>query len=389
MGLLELSAWGYVALTLILTHITIVSVTVFFHRHQAHRALDLHPAVSHFFRFWLWLTTGMVTCQWVAVHRKHHACVETPDDPHSPKIYGIRKVLLEGTELYRVGAADQETLDKYGFGTPDDWIERNLYTAHTKWGITSVLVVLLVLFGPIGLTIWAIQMLWIPFWAAGVVNGLGHYWGYRNFECDDASTNICPWGILIGGEELHNNHHAFASSARLSNKWWELDVGWMYIRTFEFLGLARVKKLAPRPAYTPGKALVDCETVTAIVTSHLHVMARYAREVVRRVHKEELRKAEGPARRMLKHTRRLITREESRLDEHARHRLQGALEHSQALQVVYRFKQDLQQLWKERAATQESLLHALQEWCRQAESTGIKALEDFALSLRGYVLQPA
>lgn len=388
-GLLDIPVWGCVIYTLVVTHITIVTVTVFLHRYQAHRALDLHPAIEHFFRFWLWLTTGMVTRQWVAVHRKHHACVETKDDPHSPQVYGVKKLLLEGTELYRVGTKDQETLEKYGHGTPDDWIERNVYTKHAKVGVGSMLVIDVLLFGPLGLTVWAVQMLWIPIFAAGIVNGLGHYWGYRNFECPDASTNISPWGILIGGEELHNNHHAFASSAKLSSKWWEFDIGWMYIKIFARLRLARVKKLAPQPVLAIGKDGLDVDTVRAIIANHLHIMARYAREVVGQVHKEELRKATGDVRDVLKATKGWLTREESRLNDAAKDHLARAFLHSHPLETVYEFKVQLQRLWQERTASYESLLAALQVWCRQAEETGITALQEFAQSLRGYTLQPA
>jgi len=331
----------------------------------------------------------MVTRQWVAVHRKHHACVETKDDPHSPQVYGIKKLLLEGTELYRAGTKDQETLEKYGHGTPDDWMERNVYTKHGKFGVGSMLVINVLLFGPLGLTVWAVQMLWIPIFAAGIVNGLGHYWGYRNFECPDASTNISPWGILIGGEELHNNHHAFASSAKLSSKRWEFDIGWMYIKIFALLGLARVKKLAPQPVLTIGKDGLDVDTVRAIIANHLHIMARYAREVVRQVHKEELRKATGDVRDVLKATKGWLTREESRLNDDAKDHLARAFLHSHSLETVYEFKVQLQRLWQERTASYESLLAALQVWCRQAEETGITALQEFAHSLRGYTLQPA
>jgi stearoyl-CoA desaturase (delta-9 desaturase) len=244
-GLFPLPWWGYVAITLILTHVTIAAVTIFLHRCQAHRGLDLHPAVSHFFRFWLWLTTGMVTKEWVSIHRKHHAKVETADDPHSPQTRGIETLLLRGAELYRDEAKNTETLAKYGHGTPNDWLERNLYTRFSWQGVGVMLVIDLALFGPIGATIWAVQMLWIPVTAAGIINGIGHYWGYRNFACNDASANIVPWGIIIGGEELHNNHHTYATSAKLSNKWYEFDIGWMYIRILETLGLARVKRIAP------------------------------------------------------------------------------------------------------------------------------------------------
>lgn len=388
-GLLDLPVWGYVAVALLLTHITIAAVTIYLHRHQAHRALDLHPAAAHFFRFWLWLTTGMVTKEWAAVHRKHHARVETADDPHSPQIEGIGKLLLEGAELYRKAARDPEVLEKFGHGTPDDWVERNVYNRHTWLGIFLMLVINVALFGPLGLTIWAAQMAWIPFFAAGIINGVGHYWGYRNYESADASTNIVPWGVLIGGEELHNNHHAFATSAKFSSKWWEFDLGWLYIRILSALGLARIKRVAPRPQLQPDKAGVDLDTVRAVFTNRMHVMAQYARDVVARVHREELKRADGYGRRLLKRARALLTREESLLDERARERLESVLRHSQSLTVVYQFRVRLQAIWKQRAASQENLIHSLQEWCRQAEATGINALAEFAQRLRGYSMQPA
>jgi stearoyl-CoA desaturase (delta-9 desaturase) len=388
-GLVELPWWGYAAVTLLLTHVTIASVTIYLHRHQAHRALSLHPVASHFFRFWLWLTTGMVTKEWVAVHRKHHARVETADDPHSPQRFGIRKVLLEGTELYRAEAGNAETLRKYGHGAPDDWIERNLYTRRSACGVGVMLAVDLLLFGPIGLTMWAIQMLWIPVTAAGVINGAGHYWGYRNFETPDASTNIVPWGVVIGGEELHNNHHAFASSAKLSNKWWELDIGWLYIRVLTALGLAQVKKLAPKPVLVPGKRRVDVDTLSAVITNRMQIMSGYAKNVVGRVYKDEVRRADASRRWVLRHARSLLVREESRLSDDARRRLEWALSHSPSLRVVYQYKTQLAAIWQERTASQERLLHALQDWCRRAEATGIRALQEFARRLPEYSVQPA
>src|SRR5882724_3959710 len=276
-GLVDLPWWGYILTTLLLTHITIASVTIFLHRHQAHRALDLHPVASHFFRFWLWLTTGQVTKEWASIHRKHHAKCETVDDPHSPQILGIKKVLLEGAELYRKESKNLETLEKYGYGTPDDWLEHNLYTKHTSKGIGLMLVIDLLLFGPIGLTIWAVQMAWIPLTAAGIINGGGHYWGYRNFQTVDASTNLLPWGILIGGEELHNNHHAYGTSAKLSNKWYEFDIGWLYIRTMETLRLAKVLRVAPKVRMDAGKMACDAATLQAIITHRYDVVAKFAK----------------------------------------------------------------------------------------------------------------
>jgi len=383
-GLVSLPWWGYVVVALILTHITIASVTIFLHRHQAHRALDLHPVVSHFFRFWLWLTTGMVTKEWAAIHRKHHAKCETPDDPHSPVVLGIRKVLLEGSELYRAEAKNQETLDKYGHGTPSDWIERNLYTRHSAKGIVLMLLINVALFGPIGITIWAVQMIWIPIFAAGVINGIGHYWGYRNYECTDAATNIVPWGILIGGEELHNNHHTFASSAKLSSKWYEFDIGWFYIRTLETLGLARVKKIPPELTYDKAKDHIDLETVRAVINARYRLMSQFARDVLKRVHRQEVRNGaiDKAALALVKRAKRLMVREPRLLDEGARARLQRALEQSQTLQTVYTMKQKLADVWQRSATTQDQLVQALQDWCREAEATGIQALKDFAAKLR-------
>jgi stearoyl-CoA desaturase (delta-9 desaturase) len=388
-GLLQLSVWELVAVTLVMTHVTIAAVTIFLHRHQAHRGLDLHPLPSHFFRFWLWLSTGMVTKDWVAIHRKHHAKVETTDDPHSPQVFGLRKLLLQGAELYRAEAKKQDTLDNYGHNTPDDWLERNIYTPRTGWGIRIMLIIDLMLFGAAGLAIWAVQMIWIPVTAAGVINGVGHWWGYRNYESPDASTNIMPWGILIGGEELHNNHHAFGSSAKLSSKWWEFDIGWFYIRTLETLGLARVKKVAVEPVMVQTKHMVDMDTVKAVITHRMRVMAHYAQDVLAHVHAEEVRIAQGAYRSLLKRARGLLVREESLLNEDARAKLQAVLSQSAQLQTVYQYKQRLQQIWQRSAETHENLLHALQDWCKQAEATGIKALQEFARKLRAYSLQPA
>ena len=227
--------------TLIATHITIVAVTLFLHRSQAHRSVQFHPAVAHFFRFWLWLTTGMVTKQWVAVHRKHHRFSDEPGDPHSPHVYGIKQVFFKGAVLYHAASKDKVMVDTYGVGTPADWVEHNLYSAHSRLGIGILLVLNIIVFGWIGAIIWGVQMIWIPFWAAGVVNGVGHWWGYRNGETKDRSRNIVPWGIVIGGEELHNNHHLDPASARLSRRWWEFDIGYMYIRLLSALRLATVK----------------------------------------------------------------------------------------------------------------------------------------------------
>jgi stearoyl-CoA desaturase (delta-9 desaturase) len=387
-GIADLSLWQALLAALALTHVTIAAVTIYLHRHQAHRALDLHPVVSHFFRFWLWLTTGMVTREWVAIHRKHHAKCETADDPHSPQVRGIRKVLWEGAELYQAEAANAETLEKYGHGTPSDWLERNLYGRYNTIGIGLMLLIDLLLFGLAGIAVWGIQMLWIPFFAAGVINGIGHWWGYRNYEVPDASSNIVPWGILIGGEELHNNHHTFASSAKLSSKWWEFDIGWAYIRLMSLFRLARVRKVAAKPLLDPAKALVDMDTLVAIISNRFQVMSRYGRDVLKRVHRDEMRRAGSRSRPLLRKARRLLMRDESLIDEQAQRQLDSILNDSQHLATVYRFKQHLQALWRRSADSNEHLLQALQEWCRQAEASGIHALQDFVRVLRSYSLQP-
>jgi stearoyl-CoA desaturase (delta-9 desaturase) len=386
-GLIDLPWWGYVVYTLIVTHITIAAVTIYLHRGQAHRGLDLHPIASHFFRFWLWLTTGMVTREWVAIHRKHHAKCETAEDPHSPQIHGIRKLLLEGAELYRAEAKNRETLERYGAGTPDDWLERHLYTPRNSLGIIILLVATVIAFGPIGITIFAVQMLWIPTFAAGVINGIGHYWGYRNFQPEDASRNIVPWGILIGGEELHNNHHAYASSAKLSSKWYEFDIGWMYIRILEMLGLARVKKVAPRVRLDATKTEADASTLDAVITHRYDVLWRY-RKALREIYFAEMRKlrAAGAA---LPHPdfasiRKWLHHDLSEMPDSIRQRVQALFAHSHPLQTAFQLRADLTRLWQRSTASRAELLAQLQDWCRRAEQSGLAPVQDFSRRLRCY-----
>jgi stearoyl-CoA desaturase (delta-9 desaturase) len=387
-GLLDLSWWQLILVTLVLTHVTIVTVTVFLHRSQAHRALDLHPVLVHFFRFWTWVATGMVVAEWVGIHRKHHARCETEDDPHSPQVRGLSKVLWEGAELYREAAEDQEMVAKFSRGTPDDWLERHVY-GRLRWqGVALMLIADVILFGIAGVAVWAIQMVWIPFFAAGVINGIGHYWGYRNFESPDAATNIVPWGILIGGEELHNNHHAFPSSAKLSARWYEFDIGWFYIRLFQMLGLARVRRVARAPEIAVGKQTVDIETVKAVIGHRMHVLASYAKEVIKPVTRTELCSDEASCRKAYRQAKKLLVREESRLDEASRRRLADILSRSQALATVHQYRKQLQQVWERRASSQEALLQALQDWCQRAEATGIQALADFSRHLRSYMPAP-
>lgn len=383
-GIFELTFLGYVGITLLLTHITIASVTIFLHRHQAHRALSLHPVVSHFFRFWLWLTTGMVTREWAAIHRKHHANCELEDDPHSPQQEGIWKVLFGGAWLYRREALNTETLEKYGRGTPDDWLERNLYSRWRFTGIGIMLLIDLVCFGAAGLPIWLVQMAWIPFWAAGVINGIGHYWGYRNFETQDASRNIFPWGILIGGEELHNNHHAYGVSARLSNKWWEFDVGWLYIRVLEMLGLARVRRVSPKPSFCDSRSAIDMEMLKAIIANRFHVMKLYGSRVVRPVFRAECQGESRFERKRLHGLRKLVATEDTALDGRRDRELLQGLDMNQTLRTVYDFKLRLKALWDQRSRESSEMLAKLQSWCADAEASGIAALQEFARQLRRY-----
>jgi stearoyl-CoA desaturase (delta-9 desaturase) len=388
-GVLTLPWWGYVAVTLVLTQITIASVTIYLHRAQAHRALALHPLVAHFFRFWLWLTTGMVTKEWVAIHRKHHAKVETEEDPHSPQILGINTVLWCGAELYREAAKKEATMRDYGHGTPNDWLERRVYSRHAVLGLGLMLVTDVVLFGVYGITMWAVQMMWIPLFAAGVINGLGHYWGYRNFEVADASTNLTNVALFIGGEELHNNHHAYPSSAKFSLKWWEFDIGWLYIRLMSWLGLAKVKKVAPRLVILRGKTRVDMDTLRAVIVGRMHIMAQYGKNVTLPVFKEQLRRADSQYRQLLKQARQALLREDNRVSPVQRRSLERALSQSEALQTVHEYRRRLQALWGRTYSSHEKLLQALQEWCQQAEATRIQVLQDFAQRLKGYALRPA
>jgi stearoyl-CoA desaturase (delta-9 desaturase) len=386
-GVFDLPWWGLVIVALSLTHITIAAVTIFLHRHQAHRALDLHPLASHFFRFWLFLTTGMVTKEWAAIHRKHHAKCETVDDPHSPQIYGINRVLWGGVFLYVKEAHNKQTLERYGHGTPDDWLERNVYTRHASVGLIVMGLFDVILFGIVpGLLILATQIVWIPFWAAGVINGIGHYWGYRNWSSADASTNIFPLGILIGGEELHNNHHAFGSSAKLSNRWYEFDIGWMYIRILDMLGLAQIKKIAPRPRFAPAKPVADFDTLQAVITYRYDVLAKYAKSL-KKTYAEELRVLRGFApqdAKLLKGFKRWLNRDEKQLCEEERARLAEVLAKSKKLSTVYAMRTELAVLWERSNASREQLLKQLQDWCRRAEASGIRQLEEFSLRLRCY-----
>ncbi len=385
-GFTGASGWQILIYTLLMTHVTIAGVTIYLHRSQAHRALELHAIPSHFFRFWLWLTTGMVTKEWAAIHRKHHAKCETEDDPHSPVTRGIRKVLLEGAELYRAEAKNRETVEKYGHGTPDDWLERHVYSKYSWQGVGLLLIIDVLLFGVIGITVWAVQMLWIPITAAGIVNGLGHYWGYRNYECADASTNIFPLGILIGGEELHNNHHTFGTSAKLSSKWYEFDIGWLYIRLMEMAGLAKVKKLPPVPKFDREKLVADFDTLQSVLANRYDVMAKFAKSL-KHTWQSELKRLEGKTKieaKILKSSRKLLRRAPDKLEGPQKQQLTELFAHSKALQTIHEMRTELVALWGRSHFTREQLLQQLQDWCARAEASGIQALRDFSLRLRSY-----
>ena len=379
-GLLGLSGWQVFFVILGLTHVTIASVTIYLHRHQAHRALDLHPLVSHFFRFWLWLTTGQVTKEWASIHRKHHAKCEQAEDPHSPHVYGIKTVLFSGAELYRKESKNLETLSRYGHGTPDDWIERNLYTRYSWQGVALMLIIDLALFGALGLTVWAVQMAWIPITAAGIINGAAHYWGYRNFEAPDASTNISPWGILIGGEELHNNHHTYPTSAKLSVKSYEFDLGWAYIRILQAVGLATVKKIPPVLAYGAVRPVADEKTLEALIANRYAVMAGYARQM-RNVFQQEVAHAKLDEK-VLKVASRWFYRDVDKVPAEAQALLSQTLAAYPVLDKMLKMREELRQIWLNTSHSREQLAADLQAWCRRAEGSGSAALRDFSTQLR-------
>lgn len=382
-GLWNLAWWQIVLYTLATTHVTIAAVTIFLHRAQAHRALDLHAIPSHFFRFWLWVGTGMLTKEWVAIHRKHHAKCETAEDPHSPQTRGLDTVMWRGAELYRAEAKNQDTLKKFGHGTPDDWVERNVYSRFPWQGVGLMLVLDLALFGAVGAAVWAVQMLWIPFWAAGVVNGIGHYWGYRNFEAQDASTNLSPWGVIIGGEELHNNHHTYPTSAKFSVKPYEFDIGWVYISLMKKVGWATVKKVPPKLQLGDVKAVADEKTLEALIANRYEVMAGYARGV-RRACKEEIAalKARQADVSVLKAAKRWLHRDAEKVPAIALPQLAQVRAAHPALDKMVTMREELRQLWLNTSHSREQLTADLQAWCRRAEESGIAALREFSLRLR-------
>jgi stearoyl-CoA desaturase (delta-9 desaturase) len=384
-GLLDLSFWQYVGLTVVSFYISMMSISLYLHRDQAHRAIDLHPVLKHFFRFWLWVNSGAQTDEWVAVHRKHHAMCEQEGDPHSPVVFGIRKVLLEGAELYKAEAANPETVTKYSRGTPQDWIERNLYKRFRNGGIWLLIIGSLFFLGAPGIIYLGLQLISMPIMAAGIINGLGHYRGYRNFECDDASTNLTPLAVVIGGEELHNNHHAFPTSAKFSVRWWEFDIGWMYICIFKALGLCEVRRVAPKPKIEQSRQ-VDLEILQAVLVNRMHVMREYTQRVTLPELKTERLTERGSE--MLTKARKLFVVRPNTLDDAALSRLTAMLESSQTLKQVYELRERLTQIWEQANVSNEQLVELLKQWCADAETSGIKSLEEFSTRLRSYMLQP-
>lgn len=383
-GLVEFSFLDYLIYVLIVTHITIISVTVYLHRYSAHRALELHPILQNFFRFWLWLTTGMNTKAWTAIHRKHHAKCETIEDPHSPIILGLKKVLFEGAELYKLEAVNEETLKRYGAGTPNDWLENNLYK-HSILGVSILLIINFILFGFAGITIWAIQMIWIPFWAAGVINGVAHFWGYKNFKVNDASSNIFPIGIIIGGEELHNNHHAFGTSAKLSNKWYEFDIGWFYISLFKFIGLAKVKKVAPRARFYNSPKPVTEKTLDNLILNRFDFLRRYSSVVSKELNKY----FDSYNIRCIKLRKNIIKiiSSESLVPSKEQSKLISDIVHKDKdLSLLLDMKNKLINLWEDRDLTKGQLIESLKEWCDIAESSDIISLRNISFKLRSYSL---
>ena len=380
-GLLNFSGWQVLAVTLVLTHITIASVTIYLHRHSAHRALDLHPIPAHFFRFWLWLTTGQVTKEWTAIHRKHHAKCEQAEDPHSPHVHGIKTVLFTGAELYRKESKNLDTLARFGHGTPDDWIERNVYSRYSWQGVAVMLIVDLVLFGALGLTVWAVQMMWIPITAAGIINGAGHFWGYRNFEAPDASTNVSPWGIIIGGEELHNNHHTYPTSAKLSVKPYEFDLGWLYIRVLETCGLATVKKTPPKLAFGDIKPVAD-KTLEALIANRYEVMANYANQLRLAMKQEIASLPTLPAESILKAAKNWMHRDSEKIPAKVLDQLAQARAALPHVDTMVKMREELRQLWLNTHESREQLASDLQSWCKRAEASGIAALQEFSMHLR-------
>ena len=381
-GVTQASVWQMVAYFLVVTQLTIMTTTLYLHRSAAHRGVDFHPVLTHFFRFWAWLTTAMVTKEWTAVHRKHHAKCETAEDPHSPRFQGINQVLWRGVELYQEARLDKDMLEKYGKGSPDDWIERKLYTRMPSLGPSLMLFINLALFGLPGIAIWALQMAWIPFWAAGVINGLGHWWGYRNFDTADTATNLTPWAFWVGGEELHNNHHAFPSSAKFALRKYEFDIGWAVIRGLQAVGLAKVLRVAPELDVRPNIQVPDTETMRAMMAHRWQVATDYYKLVLKPHLQSEA--ADLPGR-----LRRAFRSEGKWLSEDKRMRFNAWIAERPNTARLMQFRASLLAIYEIKSAAAEAKMEALRAWCAEAEASGIRQLEEFSQRLKGYSMVPA
>ena len=383
-GLIDFTWLGYLVYTLVVTHISIVAITLYLHRGVCHSAIEIKPVLAHFFRFWLWLTTSMRTADWVAVHRKHHAKCETIDDPHSPAYYGIDTVLLRGADLYHEEKNNPETLEKYSQNCPTDWVEENIYTGKNNIGILLLFILNIILFGVVGIIIWAVQMAWTPIFAAGGINGAGHYWGYRNYDTSDDSTNMGPLGILIGGEELHNNHHAFPTAAKFSLKPWEFDIGWMYIKLFSLLGQVKVKRLAPKIVINKPSESLDSETGYALLKSKLTVITNYTKVVLGPLMKHESKNATGDLKRLLSQSKSSLVREPHRITNQETNSLDLIFNKCSRLKIAYDLKNKLFNILHSRNLKHDKFLDTINEWCEEAKSVGIESLADFSSSLKGY-----
>ena len=381
-GFSQASYWQMAAYFLVVTQLTMMSTTLYLHRSAAHRGVDFHPVVAHWFRFWSWLTTAMVTREWTAVHRKHHAKCETAEDPHSPRFQGIHRVLWRGVELYQRARLDKDMLEKYGKGSPDDFIERAVYSRVPFMGPVLMLAIDVMLFGIPGVAIWALQMAWMPFWAAGVINGLGHWWGYRNFDTADTATNLTPWGVWIGGEELHNNHHAFPSSAKFALRKYEFDIGWAVISGLRALGLAKVLRVAPELDVRPNITVPDADTLRAVMAHRWQVATDYFQIVLKPHLKAE---AEDLPRRL----RHAFRSEGKWLDEAHRARFSAWIAERPNTARLMEFRARLLAIYEIKSAEAEAKMDALRAWCAEAEASGVRQLEEFSARLKGYSMVPA
>ncbi|MEC9205752.1 MAG: fatty acid desaturase [Pseudomonadota bacterium] len=383
-GIINFTWVEYLIYTLVVTQITIMCITLYLHRGVCHSAIEIKPVLAHFFRFWLWLTTSMKTADWVAIHRKHHAKVETIDDPHSPAVYGINTVLFRGADLYAEEKANPETIEKYSQNCPTDWIEKKIYSGKSNLGILLLFIFNIILFGVVGIIIWAIQMMWTPIFAAGGINGAGHYYGYRNFDTSDDSTNIMPLAFVIGGEELHNNHHAFPTAAKFSYKPWEFDIGWFYIKIFSILKLVKVKRLAPKTIIEKTNKELDSDTSYALIRSKITVITNYTKKVIKPVLKRESKNANNELKKLIKKSKVSFIKQPDRISNQSIIDLQKIFNESKTLSIVYELKNKLYSILNERNMRGEKLSQTINEWCLEAKSNGIDCLDEFCESLKGY-----